>query len=184
MSAKIREALMCAAITCGHHITAGEVRLEHEAGEPGPTALGQMANRLERAFDVCAAPMVDRITALEAEAVTLRAELAKKDQEIAEIRAVSIERRDAIDGHHMTREWERQLSGELATAKAENAELLAALQEIIECPFTIDDATVAACGLEETMRLSPYQVVAEMSVSLSRIRNARAAISKATGSAS
>ena len=70
--------------------------------------------------------LADRVSALESEAATLRAELT-------EVRAVSIQRRDAINGHHMARGWERQLSGELATAKAQNAELLAALQAAIEC---------------------------------------------------
>ena len=60
-------------------------------------------------------------------------------------------------------------------------DLLEALQDLIDCPFFIDEATVSRSGLEETMKQHPFQVVGNMSVSLQRMRNARAAISKATG---
>lgn len=56
-------------------------------------------------------------------------------------------------------------------------DLLEALQELIECPFDIDAATVPEAGIDA----APDQVVGTMSVSLSRRRKARAAIAKATG---
>jgi hypothetical protein len=62
---------------------------------------------------------------------------------------------------------------------AEIAVLRKALTELLDCPFDIDKATVAACGLEETMRINPHQVVGNMSVSLARIRQARKAIAQA-----
>jgi hypothetical protein len=60
-----------------------------------------------------------------------------------------------------------------------NAQLLEALRDFLDCQYEIDPATVSKAGLEATMRASPYQVVANMSVALQRIRNARAAIAEA-----
>ena len=60
-------------------------------------------------------------------------------------------------------------------------ELLDALEDLLECPYHIDEATVSKAGLEATMNANQYQVVGNMSVALFRVRKARAAIAKATG---
>ena len=51
-------------------------------------------------------------------------------------------------------------------------ELLEALKEILDCPYTIDEATVPRAGIEA----APEQVVGILSVSIVRIRKAQAAI--------
>lgn len=67
---------------------------------------------------------------------------------------------------------------------ADNAPLLAAapdlldaLIELCSCPSSIDEATIPAAGIET----APEQVVAVVSVSVARLRKARAAIAKARG---
>ena len=60
-------------------------------------------------------------------------------------------------------------------------ELLEALQELVDCPYDIDTATISTLGLEETMRINPDQVVGAASICLVSMRRARAAIAKATG---
>ena len=57
------------------------------------------------------------------------------------------------------------------------AELLELLQELCECPQWVDEATIPKAGIDA----APQQVVINMSVGLVRLRNARAAIAKATG---
>jgi hypothetical protein len=56
-------------------------------------------------------------------------------------------------------------------------DLLEVLQELINCPYDIDQATVPKDGIDT----APNQVVGTMSVALMRLRKARAAIAKATG---
>ena len=56
-------------------------------------------------------------------------------------------------------------------------ELLELLQELCECPQWVDEATIPKAGIDA----APQQVVINMSVGLVRLRNARAAIAKATG---
>ena len=55
--------------------------------------------------------------------------------------------------------------------------LLEALEELCECPQWVDEATIPKAGIDA----APQQVVINMSVGLVRLRNARAAIAKATG---
>lgn len=62
-------------------------------------------------------------------------------------------------------------------------DLLDALEDLLECPYHIDEATVSKAGLEATMNANPHQVVGNMSVALLRVRKARAAIAKARGEA-
>jgi hypothetical protein len=58
-------------------------------------------------------------------------------------------------------------------------DLLAALKDIVDCPFEIDTATISHMGLEPTMQMAPTQVIGNMSIALQRLRNAKAAIAKA-----
>jgi hypothetical protein len=51
--------------------------------------------------------------------------------------------------------------------------LRAILQELSECPFDIDQATVSKNGLEWTMQNAPNQVAGNMSVRLSTIRKVK-----------
>lgn len=73
---------------------------------------------------------------------------------------------------------ERKANARLIAAAPD---LLAALEDLLGCPYCLDEATVSKEGLEETMKARPYQVVVNMSVSLQRLRNAQSAIYKAIG---
>lgn len=83
------------------------------------------------------------------------------------------------------RSWEAQLMNAYADGRKDGreevaiamSELLAALRELLDCPFDIDSATVPKAGIDA----APEQVVGTMSVALLRYRRARAAIAKATG---
>lgn len=68
-------------------------------------------------------------------------------------------------------------AAELRRLYVVNQELLEALQELCECPQWVDEATIPKAGIDA----APQQVVINMSVGLVRLRNARAAIAKATG---
>jgi len=59
-----------------------------------------------------------------------------------------------------------------ALESQEVQELLDVIEEIINCPQCVDEATVPSGGIE----VNPGQVVMNLSVSLARIRKARAAI--------
>ena len=52
-----------------------------------------------------------------------------------------------------------------------------ALEEIINCPQSVDEATIPAGGVE----VNPAQVILMISVSLVRIRKARAALAQKQG---
>ena len=70
---------------------------------------------------------------------------------------------------------------DVGVLKQQRDELLDALEDLLECPYHIDEATVSKAGLEATMNANPHQVVGNMSVALLRVRKARAAIVKAGG---
>ena len=70
---------------------------------------------------------------------------------------------------------------EIIALKKQRDELLDALEDLLECPYHIDEATVSKAGLEATMNANPHQVVGNMSVALARVRKARAAIANARG---
>ncbi len=57
------------------------------------------------------------------------------------------------------------------------AALLEALEAIMDCPYTLDEATIPKAGIEANAN----QVVGNMSVSLVKVRNARAVLALATG---
>ena len=69
-------------------------------------------------------------------------------------------------------------AAELRRLHEVNQELLEALEELCACPQWVDEATVPKAGVEA----NPTQVIMNMSVGLVRLRKARAAIAKATGS--
>ncbi len=58
-------------------------------------------------------------------------------------------------------------------ARAQRDALVAALDDLLNCPFTVDAASVPACGIEAA---PPYQVVGVMSVAWTRIQNAHKAL--------
>jgi hypothetical protein len=59
----------------------------------------------------------------------------------------------------------------------ENKQLLEALQEIMDCPYDIDQATVPKAGIDA----APEQVVGMMSMALWKYRKARKALAAAGG---
>jgi chromosome segregation ATPase len=58
-------------------------------------------------------------------------------------------------------------------ARAQRDALAVALDDLLGCPFTIDAASIPACGIEAA---PPYQVVSVMSVAWTRIQNAHQAL--------
>ena len=68
-------------------------------------------------------------------------------------------------------------AAELRRLHEVNQELLEALEALCACPQWVDEATIPKAGIDA----APQQVVINMSVGLVRLRNARAAIAKATG---
>ena len=84
---------------------------------------------------------------------------------------------DSLERMSLSTKWDKQAAAELRRLNEVNQELLEALQELCECPQWVDEATIPKAGIDS----APQQVVINMSVGLVRLRNARAAIAKATG---
>jgi hypothetical protein len=61
----------------------------------------------------------------------------------------------------------------LFAVEAQRDALAVALDDLLGCPFTVDAASVPACGIEAA---PPYQVVSVMSVAWTRIQNAHQAL--------
>ena len=72
---------------------------------------------------------------------------------------------------------DKKAAAELRRLHAVNAELLEALEDLLDCPYDIDFATVPKAGIDA----APEQVVGTMSVALVRRRKARAAAIRARG---
>lgn len=68
---------------------------------------------------------------------------------------------DVAMAYHQCAEYEKEVQ-----------DLRDVLEEIINCPQSVDEATIPAGGVE----VNPAQVILTMSVSLVRIRKARAAL--------
>ena len=71
----------------------------------------------------------------------------------------------------------RRLHGEIEQLKAERDALLEALEDILSVPQFVDAATVPIGGIEA----APQHVVLNFSISLLRVRRAKAAIDAARG---
>ena len=92
---------------------------------------------------------------------------------------------DDLDGYqcsHTNMAW-KAWQAALAQPEPVNKQLQQALEELLECPYDFDAATISKGGLEETMRINPSQVVVNMSVAYMRLRKARAALAAAKGGA-
>lgn len=61
------------------------------------------------------------------------------------------------------------------TAEARADRYLAAMRELVECPSTVDEATIPTRGIDA----APHQVVLNVSVSLAKLRNIRALVEEA-----
>ena len=85
---------------------------------------------------------------------------------------------DSLERMSLSTKWDKQAAAELRRLYSANQALLEALQELCECPQWVDEATIPKAGIDT----APQQVVINMSVGLVRLRNARAAIAKATRS--
>lgn len=74
-------------------------------------------------------------------------------------------------------EFDERLERISAVLLKENEALLGALEDIMECPVSVDQATVPKAGIEA----APGQVVLEMSMGLLKHRKARDALALVKG---
>jgi hypothetical protein len=74
-----------------------------------------------------------------------------------------------------------QLPIEVAQLFSAASDLLSALEEILECPTSLDKATVPKEALLDINLASDYQVVLNASVAHTKIKNAVLAVRKARG---
>ena len=86
---------------------------------------------------------------------------------------------DSLERMSLSTKWDKQAAAELRRLYSANQALLEALQELCECPQWVYEETIPKAGIDT----APQQVVINMSIGLVRLRNARAAIAKATGEA-